>query len=118
MPSTFNLKFLEEISAGDQQKLKHLMQTFIDEAPKALNKLKDLQKVRNFDDMYQVVHTAKPLYHSVGSEKATAIIGNLENYSRSAFFRELIPVEIQELDKISSEICQEMSTLMQTKFNN
>lgn len=112
MPTTFNLKFLEEISAGDQQKLNHLMQTFMEEAPKAVIKLNDLHKVRNFDGMYMVAHTIKPLYLSIGAEKAAGIVKNLENYCRSAFFRELIPVEIQELEKINNEICQEMANLM------
>lgn len=113
MSNTFNLKFLEEISAGDNDKLKRLMQTFLDEAPKTVIKLRELYKNRNFEDMYMTAHTAKPLYLSIGAEKAAVIIKNLESYTRSAFFQELIPVEIEELDKINSEICSEMTLLMQ-----
>lgn len=118
MASNVNLRFLEEISAGDQEKLKNLIQTFMSEAPGALNKLKNMLIVRNFDGMYDVVHAIKPLYHTIGSEKAAGIIKNLENYSRTAFFRELIPVEIEELDKINTEICNEMSVILHTKFNH
>lgn len=113
MSSTFNLKFLEEISAGDKDKLKRLMLTFLEEAPKTVIKLRDLYKIRNFDDMHMTAHAAKPLYLSIGADKASVIIKNLETYTRSAFFRELIPVEIEALDKVNNEICSEMSLLMQ-----
>jgi hypothetical protein len=113
MSSSFKLNFLEEISAGDADKLRHLMNTFIEEAPKALIKLKDYYKVRNFDGMAMEAHAVKPLYLSVGAEKAALTIKNIENYSKTAFFHELIPVEIDELDKINNEICAEMKNHMQ-----
>lgn len=116
MDGCFNLKFLEEISGGDKEKLKYMMEAFIAEAPKYMEKIKEAHVSRDFDALHRVSHALKPLYLSIGAEKATLILKNIENYSRSAFYRELIPVEIQELDKINKEICQDLKYLMQINF--
>ena len=110
--SSINLKFLEEISGGDQDKLHRLVTTFMQEAPKAFEQIQGSFRDKKFDDLYRAAHTVKPLYLSIGAEKASLVINNLEAYSRSAFFRELIPVEIQELGKINEAIFREMNALI------
>ncbi len=110
--NSFNLKFLEEISAGDQDKLQRLVTTFLEEAPKAFEQIQGSFRDKKYDDLNRAAHTVKPLYLSIGAEKASFVIKNIEEYSRSAFFRELIPVEIQELGKINDSLFREMNALI------
>lgn len=112
----FNLRFLEEISDGDQQKLKRLMNAFMIEAPRNFLQLEEACKSRKYDELGKIAHTLKPLYLSIGAEKASSVVKNIEEYSRSAFLRELIPVEIDELGQLNKLIVDEMNTLLNSKL--
>lgn len=113
-----NLHFLEEISAGDRQKLRKLLTTFMQEAPKAFELISKSFSEKKFEELGHAAHTVKPLYLSIGSDKAGAIIKNLEDYSRSAIYRELIPVEILELEKINQAIFNEMNAFLNINLND
>jgi len=111
--SNLNLDFLYEITNGNETKLLNLIKSFLQEAPLTCEKLNTSVKNKTYATIKSEVHSSKPLYMSVGASSAINIIERIENYSTSPLFYELLPIEIDNLNSLTNELC----TILKNKFN-
>lgn len=111
--TNLNLDFLYEITNGNETKLVNLIQSFLTEAPLTCEKLNASVRNKNYDTIKSEVHSSKPLYMSIGAASALNIIERIENYTTSPLFYELLPIEIDNLKSLTTEVC----TILKNKFN-
>lgn len=108
-----NLEFLFEITNGNKEKLNLIIKSFLEEAPLACEKMRELLLTKSYSKIKSEAHSSKPLFLSVGASSAINSIENIENYCTSSLFYELLPIEISQLNQQTIEIC----TILKVKFD-
>lgn len=103
-----NLTFLEEITKGNRDRLRLLAESFMMEAPAACDRLRSLVDRKSFDEVKAEAHSAKPLYHSIGSSEAVKVIDRIEQYVLVPFFHELLILEVNQLGQLTTQLCDQI----------
>ena len=98
-----DLSYLEMVSDGDQDFIKQVVESFIDNNAKIIKSLKEEQAAENWIQMGQLIHKIKPSLEMVGltplKEKIVTAENNLKNETDIA---ETLPL----VDEIISQ-CQQ-----------
>ena len=79
---SYDLTYLEEISAGDQQFVKSIISQFILEAPAVLDRIKTALQAENWADMEYEVHKFAPNLAFVGIDDLKDKMNTLEEMAR------------------------------------
>lgn len=98
--STYNLKSIQETTEGDQEFMKLLIRTFVEEVPQDVQALSQAIENENAPLAYQIVHKMKPNLQMFGLN-LTAEIERLETWPQNSLSKnDILPYA----SKISSTI--------------
>ena len=93
--STYNLESVEEMAGGDQDFLKVVVQTFVEEIPPDLQAMNEAVAAGNAGMAYQYAHKMKPNLQMFGLELMPQI-KDIEEWSKSGKSRD----EVEEAARI------------------
>lgn len=70
-----DLAYLREFSGGDHTFIREIIETFLDEAPPNINKLREGANQSDWDTVYKMAHQLKPNYMMLGmkAQQSTAL---------------------------------------------
>jgi HPt (histidine-containing phosphotransfer) domain-containing protein len=109
---SYNLNYLEEISAGDKEFIADMLHDFIINTPETLKEVKSKIDVCDYDEIYKIVHRIIPSFDYVGADYIKESLRQIESYSKQRTNIEQIMV-LYEKVKIESI---ELSNLIQKDF--
>src|SRR6056297_3330688 len=76
--SGIDLKNLYELTGGDEDLLKEIMELFLDQTPGLMSNVVSHFKSKEYDQVKEFSHTLKPTFTYVGMEKATELAEQIE----------------------------------------
>jgi PAS domain S-box-containing protein len=76
--SGLDLKNLYELTGGDEDLLKEIMELFLDQTPELMGNVISHFKSNEYDQVKEFSHTLKPTFTYVGMEKATELAEQIE----------------------------------------
>ena len=107
-----DLSYLEMVSDGDQDFIKQVVESFIDNNAKILQSLKEEQASENWIGMGQLIHKIKPSLEMVGltplKEKIVTAEHNLKNETNIAETLPLVDEIIANCNKAIDELKDEI----------
>jgi len=80
--ASYDLSYLEELSAGDSLFIKSIIKQFIAEAPEVIQKMVTASNEQNWDDLAYQVHKFVPNLAFIGIHDIKEEMNKLELYSK------------------------------------
>ncbi|MGB3586455.1 MAG: Hpt domain-containing protein [Tunicatimonas sp.] len=106
--ASIDLTYLEEITGGDQDFMKSVIKTFIDDAPNTLNQLQKSCAQSNWFEVGQAAHQLKPSLQFIGLkqtlEKVKTIERNCKESSDLSTVPALVSVVVQNVQHGIAEL--------------
>ncbi len=103
-----DLSYLERISDGDQDFKIDMIDTFLDTSSTYIFEMKASLEINNWKKIGDIAHSLKPSFTLMGMDENKKLIQEIEFAGRKADNIQLIPVLIDQLEKIISKAHQEL----------
>jgi HPt (histidine-containing phosphotransfer) domain-containing protein len=104
----YNLDYLKEISAGDEDFFNHIIGEFIESAPNSMQEITRLAENQQWPELYQAVHKFASSISLLGMDGIVSLIDEIEKKSKFEKQTDTIQLTVNELNK---EISQALSQL-------
>lgn len=111
--SVVNTVALEELSGGDTDIMREMIQLFNDKTPGLIENLEKAFRDENFEQMCKIAHTIKPTYNYVGTDKGFKLSQQIEDYCNHPFPVKKLEGMIDQLKKVTNQAVDELTELMQ-----
>ncbi|MEX0723268.1 MAG: Hpt domain-containing protein [Gracilimonas sp.] len=113
--STIDLSYLEDMTGGDNEVMKEMIDLLIEETPKHLEKIKGAYRDRNWTALRAEAHKVKPMFLYVGlielNEFCKQIEENANNAQDLDDMQELIDKLESGFDDINVELKKKVKEL-------
>jgi hypothetical protein len=110
MSLQYDLKYLDEISAGDKDFIIDMLHDFVVNTPETLKELKVYIDASNYDEIYKVVHRFIPTYEYVGAEKIKDNLREIEAFTKQNTNIDKICLLYYDVYSESIELCKLIAT--------
>ena len=97
--SAINLTSLKELSKGDDNFVKEMVQIFIDQTPETINNLEKYMNNKDWKMVRALAHKMKPSFSFVGLQELYEILNSIEEYAESETNLDLLPEMIAKINK-------------------
>lgn len=108
MNKLYNLSYLEEISNGDNNFIKEMLNDFISNTPESIEEIEKLASFKEWDNLYKSVHKFIPSFDFIGAETIVNDLKNLEDYSKTKLNLEKIPNLISNIKDFCNKVIKEI----------
>jgi HPt (histidine-containing phosphotransfer) domain-containing protein len=108
----YDLSMIHEISHGNQDFVKKMMQLFIDTMPPALSELRQHYNDKNWASLGAIAHKIKPSIDTMGIELLRDDIRAIEKYGKEATNLEMIPELLDKIEAVINKINEELKNSM------
>jgi len=106
------LSALEELSGGDKDMIKELINIFIQKTPDIITDLKKAFHDENFDEMSSLAHNIKPTFNYVGVDRGYELAQRIEDFKNNPYPIEELQKLIEELELLTAQATREMKDLL------
>lgn len=79
-----NLAYLEEITGGDKAAMKMILQSFLDNSPKDIQKLKSAIASEDFPSTAQIAHKLKSNFQYIGDESSAKLLKQMQIFAETS----------------------------------
>lgn len=104
----YNLDKLVELSQGDMDYVKKMIQIFIDQSEASMNQIKSAIGKRDLETVFQISHKIKPSIDGLGIECLTKEIREIENDSKKGIYSTKLEELISYADKILKTVIADL----------
>lgn len=96
-----NLNYLQDISGGDEEFLRDLLETFIGNSPKDIKAIHDALAIQQWDTVWKMGHKLKSSSKFMGAEQMASAAAEIESYCKRNENIELAHIQslIQNLEQ-------------------
>lgn len=106
------LSALEELSGGDKDMIKELINIFIEKSPGIITELKKAFHDERFEEMSSLAHNIKPTFNYVGVDRGYELAQSIEDFKNNPYPIEDLQKLIEELDHLTVQATREMKDLL------
>ena len=110
MAKTYNLEYLEEISAGDKEFIVDMLNDFVTNTPGSLAEMDGYIASENWDELYKTVHRFIPSFEFVGAENVRNNLRIIESCAKNKTNLEKIPQLIEGVKIFCTQVITEIKT--------
>ncbi|TSE10998.1 PAS domain-containing hybrid sensor histidine kinase/response regulator [Aquimarina algiphila] len=103
-----DLSFLKKTFDDDKEIIKSVLQIFIEETPEEYQKLKEAIENKNINVIQGIAHKLKSSFKTIGLQKETSILENIECSSKEKLEFSLLLKLFQDLDGYYPKIIKEV----------
>ncbi|WP_282080196.1 PAS domain-containing hybrid sensor histidine kinase/response regulator [Aquimarina algiphila] len=103
-----DLSFLKKTFDDDKEIIKSVLQIFIEETPEEYKKLKEAIENKNINVIQGIAHKLKSSFKTIGLQKETSILENIERSSKEKLEFSLLLKLFQDLDGYYPKIIKEV----------
>jgi PAS domain S-box-containing protein len=103
-----SLKNLIELSRGDERFIRHMLELFLTEMPRAIQEIEEAWKVEDIGKVKLVAHRIKPSLQNLNLMKATDLAKELESDTSAGHLGEAQKVAFNEMKYELGIACQEV----------
>lgn len=104
-----DLSYLREIAMGDEVIVIEAAETFLNDAPKALQDIQEYYQNKNWSALAKEAHKIKPNFSYMGMERARELIADIEKQAKSQKLSDDLDQKIQELHTLCSRAFDELN---------
>jgi len=110
-----NLGYLDRITSSDQEVMREVIATYLDETPKYLNAIILSLKNKDWKGIYHAVHKIIPSFSIVGvGPEYAAVALDIQSFSNIESKRHRIPQLVHELEDIIQRVLAELTRSIST----
>lgn len=106
----YNLQKLIDISGGDMDFVKRMVDIFIVEAQDSIKVIKHAVENKDLEVIYKVSHKMKPMIDSLGITGLSQEIRELEKLSKSGLFSAYIEQMVKTIDETITDVIESMKS--------
>lgn len=99
---TINFQHLENITKGDDDFKKELIEIFLSQIPVFVNNLSEFYKVKNIEKLAREAHTAKSSVLIFGMDNTGKLLKEIQNLAELNQLEELEPALKQAISELNS----------------
>lgn len=103
-----NLDYLEEISGGDEDFIREMVQLFNQQAPKAINDMKTSIENNDPVTLGEVAHKTKPSAMYLGNETLAEVFKELQEIKTMEEVPDWANDKVSEADKLTNEVLESL----------
>jgi HPt (histidine-containing phosphotransfer) domain-containing protein len=103
MINEIDLTYLRNVVLGNQQLFAEIIETFLEQTPEYLIKLKQALEEKNWHSFAKILHKAKPSFKTVGITHATTVIEAIEKALHNKPDADIILLNLNKLSQISED---------------
>lgn len=107
-----NLAALEELSGGDKNMIKELINMFIEKTPGIIKDLKKAFHDEKFEEMSNLAHNIKPTFNYVGVDRGFELTQRIEDFKNEPYPIIELQKLIEELEYLIDQVTKEMKVLL------
>ncbi len=115
MSKIYDLEYLSEVSGGDPDFEKELMETFIEQAPRFMERLTELLDDKKYPEMTPVAHKFKSSLTVFGMYPIYEKVLKIETDTRSGNDIESLPALLDEVKKMVEEAINGLKEELETR---
>ena len=106
--SPVNLHYLHQITDSQTELMIELMDTFIQQAPQALQSIRLAWEQQDASLLHRAVHKARPGFQYIGATAIEQQLNHLEVYSQHQEPTEKLEETIQQIEKLTQEAVNQL----------
>ncbi len=110
-----DLSYLRELALGDESIVIETVETFLDDAPSAIAKIKKAYDDKDWQELYKQSHKIKPSLQYMGMDKAGDLIIEIEGQAKegdvSDDLDELVSEVLQLIEQALTELSEKVEAL-------
>lgn len=103
-----NLDYLKDLSAGDSEMMKELIQMFLDQAPENIAHMKKYLKQEDWKKLGEEAHKLKPTISYMGIQELETTIRTLESNAKNAEKLDSLGSLLNEVENICEKAYKEL----------
>lgn len=104
-----DLSYLREVAMGDEDIVIETTQTFLENAPEALDQIQEAYSNQELQTLYKQAHKIKPNLQYMGMEQARELILEIEEQAKSENISDDLGDKVNEFISICSRGLEELS---------
>jgi hypothetical protein len=110
MGKLYNLEYLQEISSGDKEFIKDMLNDFVMNTPGILAEIDSHINSSDWMELYKTLHKFIPTFDFVGAEIIRDDLRNIEHYSKTKTNLELIDPLIVNIKSYCKDVILEIKS--------
>lgn len=116
--SLTDLSYLREVAMGDESIVIETVETFLDDAPDALDKIERHFRNEEWDLLYKQAHKIKPNLQYMGIARAQKLILEIEQQAKTENVSDDMGEQISEFCHLSRQALEELSQKLEDLKSN
>lgn len=113
-----DLSYLREIATGDEDMMIEIIETFLEDAPRTLEKIKTHFANKEWKELHKQAHKLKPNLQYMGMAQARQLVLDIEEQAKTENIEDDLGEKIKKFDDICSQAIDELSSkVKQLKAN-
>ena len=109
-----DLSYIYDISDGDREFIKEMLETFLKITPENINEIEVAQKNNNWKEVGRLAHKLKPTLMLIGDESLSKKINNLEKDAKNEVDTSQLPAKISEIKELCEFSVSDIKDLLKT----
>lgn len=105
-PPLFNLHYLLEMSGGDQDFVREIIQTFWAQMPPLLAQIQQSAQQQDWDNCGKIAHQIKPSLHLMGLQKAGLLARQIEQMGKEELINSI------EISQYIAQLCTDVARVL------
>jgi len=103
-----NLDYLEDLSAGDTEMMKELIEMFLDQAPENITNMKKYLEKGDWKKLGEEAHKLKPTISYMGIQELETTIRTLESNAKNAEELDSLGPLLSEVENVCDKAYKEL----------
>jgi len=103
------LDYLNELTGGDEELIDEMMKLFLENTPEALENLKNLHELMNWDEIKKAAHKFKPTLSYMGIKELEGVVPEIEKMALAHDPENKIPSLLETLGHYCGEAIKEIN---------
>ena len=110
MDKLYNLKYLKEISGGEEEFIVDMLNDFVVNTPITMAEIELQAAVSNWEELHKIAHRFVSTFDFIGADDVIMKLRTLELYCKTGSNLEQIPILVRDIKLFSDKIIVEIKS--------
>lgn len=106
-----DLTYLKQISNGDNNFIKEMVEVYLKETPEAISNLENHLQNKDWKKFRAVIHKMKPSFSFFGLKNMSDTVNSMQEYSDKEIHLDLLPEMLAKVKLVCTKAMEELEVL-------
>ncbi|WP_026998918.1 PAS domain-containing hybrid sensor histidine kinase/response regulator [Eisenibacter elegans] len=103
-----DFEYLNDLTDGSQELCEEISRIFIENAPQAIEAMRQSLSQEHFEQLRKQAHKARPLFHTIGVHQANELLSEIEGYRQTPPDLAFLSERLEAIAQIYTQVCVEL----------